>query len=121
MNKRQAFEVAAEIEAKWRRSSRRVLASWSFEHVSWLLQRWQFKRPQDVEQRKRINDIVTESVGARLKARLTVNWLYVFNGHIRAMMEGAGLDTSEPVSRQRVVDDSVIELTSTKSVLAKEV
>lgn len=110
MKKRQAFEVAAEIEKKWRSRSGCVLWSWRFIDVQWLLDRWKFKRPQDSERRTVIDAAIHQAIADRFHAGLSMSWLYVCNQHMREMMVGAGLNLSEPVCRESVFSGDVIQL-----------
>ena len=108
--KRQAYEVAAEIEKKWR--SRYGCQCWSWGHhlIQWLLDRWKFKNPQDVERREFIAGVIRQSLENRYCLGLPLGWLYISNVHIREMMTGAGLNVSEPVRKPAIVHDRVIEL-----------
>lgn len=110
MKKRQAYEVAAEIEKKWRSRSGCVLWSWRFIDVQWLLDRWKFKRPQDSERRIAIESVIHHTIADRFNAGLSMSWLYVWNQHMREMMVGAGLDLHEPVCRKLVFSGDVIEI-----------
>lgn len=108
--KRQAYEVAAEIEKKWK--SRYGCQCWSWGHhlIQWLLDRWKFKNPQDVERREFIAGVIRQSLVDRFRLGLPLGWLYVSNVHIREMMVGAGLNVSEPVRKPAIVHDRVIVL-----------
>lgn len=108
--KRQAHEVIAEIEKKWRQRYGVMMWSWTFDHVSFLILRWQWKTPGGHDRIMFFLDLVAESLERRKKAGLPTTWLYMHKEHIRELMEGAGLDTRDPVKRTRVTDFSVIEL-----------
>lgn len=108
--KRQAFEVIAEIEQKWRKRFGVMMWSWSFEHVSFLILRWQWKEPQSHARRMFFMDLLDESLDRRKDAGLPSHWLYMHKEHIRELMQGAGLNTSEPEYVSKVTDLSVVEL-----------
>lgn len=108
--KRQAFEVIAEIEQKWRKRCRCMMWSWSVEHLDWLIKRWDFKNPGDSERRMVLIKIMTEAIACRQRACINHTWLYMHKEHIRELMQGAGLNTSEPEYVSKVTDFSVIEL-----------
>ena len=108
--KRQAFEVIHEIENKWRKRSAVMMWSWSFEHVSFLVLRWQWKEPGSHPRRMFFMDLLEESLGRRQDAGLPTTWLYMHKEHMRELMKGAGLNTAVPVLESSVTDLSVIEL-----------
>lgn len=108
--KRQAHEVIAEIEKKWRQRYGVMMWSWSFEHVSFLILRWQWKSPDNHARRMFFMDLLEECLGRRKAAGSPTTWLYMHKEHIRELMEGAGLNAAVPVRESRVTDFSVIEL-----------
>lgn len=108
--KRQAFEVIAEIEQKWRKRFGVIMWAWSFEHVSFLTLRWQWKNPGGHDRIMFFLDLIAESLDRRKDSGLPSHWLYMHKDHIRELMQGAGLNTSEPEYVSKVTDFSVIEL-----------
>ena len=120
MKKRQANEVIAEIEAKWKKRCRCMLWSWSFEHLNFLVQRWAFKNPNDKERREHFVRRIDEQLNRRFRASRSMSWLYFFTADVREMMIGAGMNTSEPKWRDSVPDDNVIYLTPGKQRASHE-
>ena len=108
--KRQAYEVAAEIEKKWKSRHGCQCWAWGRDLIQWLLDRWKFKNPQDVDRREFIARVIRQSLSDRAFLHLPQTWLYVSNVHIREMMTGAGLNSADPVRKPAIVHDRVIEL-----------
>lgn len=108
--KRQAFEVIAEIEQKWRKRFGVMMWSWSVEHISFLVLRWQWKAPESHPRRMFFMDLLEESLGRRKAAGLPTTWLYMHKEHVRELMEGAELNMAVHVPESRVTEFSVIEL-----------
>ena len=108
--KRQAFEVIAEIEQKWRKRCRFAMWSWSVEHLEFLVARWAYKDPKASERQALFSQFILEGVEWRLLNKAPSHWLYMHKEHMRDLMQGAGLNTSEPEYVSKVTDFSVIEL-----------
>jgi hypothetical protein len=109
MKTRQAYEVAEEIEAKWKSRGRCMIFPWSTEHLLWLIQRWKFKKPAETERRDAISAVIRLAMNDRLASGLSPRWVYMLNIHVREMMVGATLKVWEPVVKPST-DETVIEL-----------
>ena len=110
MAKRQANEVIAEIEQKWRKRCRCMLWSWSVEHLNFLVDRWAFKNPQDKERREYFRKKIDALLNRRFRTSQTMNWLYFYTDDIREMMIGAAMNVAEPKFKESVKHDRVIVL-----------
>jgi hypothetical protein len=108
--KRQAHEVIAEIEKKWRQRYGVMMWSWSLEHVTFLILRWEWKAPDGHDRRMFFIDLLDEALARRRETGLPTTWLYMHKSHMRELMQGAALNTSLPVRESRVTNFSVIEL-----------
>lgn len=109
MKKRQANEVIAEIEAKWKARHGCSMWSWSLEHIAFLVKRWEWKHPEQIERTRQIASDVAQNVQQRIQTGCSPHWLYVPKERIVELMEGAGLNTSIP-ERKPIEHDRVIEL-----------
>lgn len=108
--KRQAHEVIAEIEKKWRQRYGVMMWSWSLEHITFLILRWQWKTPGGHDRIMFFIDLLDEALDRRREAGLPTTWFYMHKSHMRELMQGAGLNIAEPVKEYLTTDFSVIEL-----------
>lgn len=119
MAKRQAYEVIAEIEAKWKKRCGCMIWSWSSCHIAWLMERWKFKNPRDVDRQayfiRKINQRIQDRVGI-----ISVNWLYFYSDEIREMMVGAGLNVSEPIRKPVEPHDRVIVIPARRIQISEQ-
>ncbi len=91
MSKRQAYEVIAEIEKKFKDRSGCMLWSWSMEHIAFLLQRWLWKKPGDKPRISEIAKQISERAKLRMQNNISPAWLYMFRDQVKEMIEGAGM------------------------------
>lgn len=119
MAKRQAYEVIAEIESKWKQRCGCMIWSWSSYHIAWLMERWKFKNPGDVDRWsyfiRKINQRIQDRVGI-----ISVNWLYFYSDEIREMMVGAGLNVSEPIRKPVEPHDRVIVIPARRIQISEQ-
>lgn len=108
--KRQAFEVIAEIEKKFKHRSGCMMWTWSIEHIAFLIKRWQWKTPSDADRIKQVAVQVAERVKLRLQAGATAGWLYMQREQIEEMMIGAGLKPEHWPDAVPEVDSTVVLL-----------
>lgn len=112
MRQRQAYELIQEIETKFTVRSGCMMWSWSIEHIAFLIQRWKWKTPSDIE---RINQVAIEIASRaklRIQAGLSPAWLYMFRDQIQEMMIGAGMKPERIENAPAEVDESIVLLKS---------
>lgn len=110
--KRQAYEVIAEIEKKFKDRSGCMLWSWSMEHIAFLIQRWLWKKPGDKPRISEVAKKISERASVRMQNKLSPAWLYMFRDEIREMIDGAGMKAEFREVTPADEDQSVITLTA---------
>lgn len=112
MAKRQAYEIAADIEAIWRAHGRRMIHAWPVPPLLWLLERWRFFKPQEAEARGVLEVLFAQTLSHRRTQGLPVHWIYMQNTQVQELMVGAKLNVQIPDRKRPPVSDTVVELPS---------